>query len=181
MLSPAKAIAPSTAKKRQWYSGHDTGVDSKRRRGEDDDKARKFSTIKAALEAVSSSLKTSEISSAGELCRGRRRWRSGSEPRDWDDREWYIGNSTVASDEDTPEKQGCKATIKASTSAPDSDEDHQPFAFELFDISATNHCQTYQRLAYEKSEITQHSGKGTGLSCAAFRSSKVQNVDHDER
>lgn len=185
MLSPAKAFAPSTAKKRQWYSGPDAGVDSKKRRDEDYDKIRNFSAAFMALETASSSLKPLDIPSAGEQLskeepgRGRRRWRVGSEPRDWNNREWYLGNNTVASVQDTPERHGSKSATTASTSPLDSGEDQQPFAFQFFDVSTTDHCGTHQRLAYEKS-VSQHSGIGTGLSRAALGSSKVQKLDHDE-
>ncbi|KAL6904262.1 hypothetical protein GGI43DRAFT_315315 [Trichoderma evansii] len=126
MFSLAEATAPSTAKKRQLFSGHgllDVGVDSKRRRCEINDKVAKSSANSAAPAAALSSLKMSETLSARkqlskeELCRGRRRWRAGSEPLDWDNSEWYLGNSMVASFEDRSEKFGSKSTTKVSTSA----------------------------------------------------------------
>lgn len=127
MHSLAEATALSAAKKRQLCSGFDAGVDSKRRRCEANDKVPKSSTEIAAPATASSSLKMSETPSAGEqlseeeTCRGRKRWRAGSEPLGWDDMEWYLDNSKVANAEDRSEKHGSDSTTKASTSAHDGD------------------------------------------------------------
>lgn len=156
MLSPTIAPAPGTAKKRQYYSRPDAGVDSKRRRYEatgnvrktnvkvkkSQAKTRKSTTKNAAPAVATSSLKASETPSAGEQpskeepCRGRRRWRAGSEPQDWDEREWYLGDSMVASVEDRPEKYDSKSTTNASTLTHESDEEHEPFPFGFLDESS---------------------------------------------
>lgn len=126
MVSLVEATALGTAKKRQLFSGQgllDAGVDSKRRRCEANDKIAKASANSAAPAATSSNLKLSEILCIGEqlseeeLSRGRKRWRAGSEPLDWDNTEWYLGNSVIASLEDGPNKSDSKSTTKVSTSA----------------------------------------------------------------
>lgn len=126
MLSLVEATAPSAAKKRQLFSGHgllDASVDSKRRRCETNDKVAKSSVNSVSPVAALSSLKMSETMSAKEqlskeeLCRGRRRWRAGSEPLEWNNSEWYLGDSVVASFEDRSEKFGSKSTTKISTPA----------------------------------------------------------------
>ncbi|KAK1241338.1 hypothetical protein MKX08_001312 [Trichoderma sp. CBMAI-0020] len=159
MLSLAKASAPSTAKKRQLYSKLDAGVDSKRRRCEANDKVRRSnvkaqksnnkapkSRAKNAAPAVtSSSLKVTKTPSAGEQpskeepCRGRRRWRAGSEPQGWDEREWHTDDGMVASVEDRPEKpkeHDFKSTTNASTPAHYSDEEYESLDLEFFDESS---------------------------------------------
>ncbi|EHK49804.1 uncharacterized protein TrAtP1_007645 [Trichoderma atroviride] len=187
MLSLAKASAPNTAKKRQLYSKLDAGVDSKRRRCEANDKVRK-SNVKAqksnnkarrshantaAPAVASSSLKVTETPSAGkqpseeELCRGRRRWRAGSEPQGWDEKEWHTGDGMTASIEDRPEKpkkHDSKSTTDASTSSHDSDEEHQPFDLAFFDESS---CESERiqpsskalAASVQKLKMIQHSGK----------------------
>ncbi|KAL7900219.1 hypothetical protein HDV63DRAFT_307155 [Trichoderma sp. SZMC 28014] len=185
MLSLTKAPASGTAKKRQHHSRHDAGVDSKRRRYEAHEnfpksnvkvkksqaKARKSSPKNAAPAVPSSSLKMSETPSAGEQpsmeesCRGRRRWRAGSEPQDWDEREWYLGDSMVASVEDKPENHGSKSTKNASTSTHDSDEEHELFLFEFLDESSSCESERIQpsstKLAasVQKLKWIQHSSK----------------------
>lgn len=192
MLSLAKATAPSTAKKRQRHSKLDADVDSKRRRCEADDKvrksnvkakkskakARKSGAKKAAPAVASSCLKVSETPNAGEQpceeepCRGRRRWRAGSEPQGWDEKEWYLVDNMAASIEDRPEKHDSKSTTNASTLAHDSDEEHQPFPCEFFDPS----CES-QRIqpsskelaaSVQKLKMIRHSGKWEDLPYAAL-------------
>ncbi|PON22344.1 hypothetical protein TGAM01_v208827 [Trichoderma gamsii] len=184
MLSLAEVTAPSTAKKRQFQSKLDADVDFKRRRCEADDKVqksnvkaekskakvRKSGTKNAAPAVASPSLKVSETPRAGELpskeepCRGRRRWRAGSEPQGWDEKNWCLDDSMATSIEDRPEKYGSKPTTTASTSAHDSDEEHQPFPYEIFDVSS---CESERiqpsskKLAasVQKLKMIQHSGK----------------------
>lgn len=186
MLSLAKASAPSTAKKRQLYSKLDAGVDSKRRRCEATDnirksnlkapnsnKARKSRAKPAAPAVASSSLKATETPSAGkqpseeELCRGRRRWRAGSEPQGWDEKEWHTGDGMTASIEDRPEKpkkHDSKYTTDASTSSHDSDEEHQPLDLEFLDESSceSERFQPSSRAlaaSVQKLKMIQYSGK----------------------
>ncbi|UKZ92860.1 uncharacterized protein TrAFT101_007793 [Trichoderma asperellum] len=124
MLSLANATAPNTGKKRQLCLEQGplgACVDSKRRRCETSDKLAKSIAVPAA---ALSALEMSEVSSAREqlseeeLYRGRKRWRAGSEPLDWDNVKWCLGDSMVASFEDNPEKLGAESTMKASTSDP---------------------------------------------------------------
>ncbi|KAL9477345.1 hypothetical protein ACSS6W_007186 [Trichoderma asperelloides] len=120
MLSLANATAPNTGKKRQLCLEQGplgAGVDSKRRRCETSDKLTKSIAVPAA---ALSALEMSEVSSAREqlseeeLYRGRKRWRAGSEPLDWDNVKWCLGDSMVASFEDNPEKLGAESTIKSA-------------------------------------------------------------------
>ncbi|KAM0457288.1 hypothetical protein ACHAO4_003086 [Trichoderma viride] len=184
MLSLAEATAPSTAKKRQCPSRLDAGVDPKRRRCEangkvqqpnvkaptSNNKAQKSSGKNAAPAVASSSLKVTETLSAREQpseegpCRGRRRWRAGSEPQGWDEREWYAGDSMVASFEDRPEKpkkNASKSTTNASTSAHNSDE---PFDYEFLDVSSSEseRIQPSSKVlaaSVQNLKMIQHNGK----------------------